>query len=391
MKHFILFLFFPLLLPAQINFFKGSFEEAKAEAARSGKLLFVDVYTTWCGPCRLMESRTFADPEVSQLMNGFFVNYRLDAEGAYRSVAKSLEVKGYPTLLFLTPDGTPFERQLGYMDNTTFSVLAEGVLRQTSYYQTYRAFEDAWRQGRREPSFVVQWFAVRAQFGQELDKTMDTWLKELPKDSLNLPATEKIVAAHTRHLAGAGFEYLLEHQSASKRCGTRLNQLTELACTAAIQAKSKRQLADVLAAADRIWAEAPDKSALKKGALQSRFFLETGQVADFIRFAQDFIPNQALPGLATTNAEAWQTAIDEAIWQYAEYVNEKDALLVALTWIETNLMTKPSADRYDLAARLALKVGLRENARQLLQMGLVHARAHNEATAALEKRLANMR
>ena len=40
-----------------------------------------------------MESRTFADPEVSQLMNGFFVNYRLDAEGAYRSVAKSLEVK----------------------------------------------------------------------------------------------------------------------------------------------------------------------------------------------------------------------------------------------------------------------------------------------------------
>lgn len=388
MKYFFPFLFFPFLLPAQVNFFEGSFEEAKAEAARSGKLLFVDVYTTWCGPCRRMESYTFSDPEVGRLMNGFFINYRLDAEGAYRSIAKSLEVKGYPTLLFLTPAGVPFDRQMGFMDNTTFSLLAEAVLRQTSYYQTYRAFEEAWRQGRREPSFVAQWLAVQAQFGQDVDQTMKTWLEELHKDSLSLPVTEKTVAAYTRDLEGPGFEYLMMRQQQSKRCATRLIQLVERSCHAAVQTRNEQKLRASLEVVDRIWAAAPDKSALKKGALQCRFLLETGQTTAFIRFTQHFIPEQVLPGLSTALTEDWMTTLDNTIWQYVEYVEDPTALNTALEWAQKVLTLVPSVDRYDISARLAVKAGQKEVARILLQDGVTYARTHNETGAVLEKRLA---
>lgn len=38
-----------------INFELGTFEEALAKANKENKLLFVDCYTTWCGPCKQMD------------------------------------------------------------------------------------------------------------------------------------------------------------------------------------------------------------------------------------------------------------------------------------------------------------------------------------------------
>lgn len=47
-----------------IQFFEGSYAVALAKAKAENKLLFVDIYASWCGPCKRLKATTFRDPEV---------------------------------------------------------------------------------------------------------------------------------------------------------------------------------------------------------------------------------------------------------------------------------------------------------------------------------------
>lgn len=89
-----------------IVFFKGSYDEALAEAKKQNKMLFIDFYTTWCGPCRMMSKDIFPNPEVGAYFNPRFVSVKLDAEKQENlEVVKRFKVQGYPTLAFVTNDG----------------------------------------------------------------------------------------------------------------------------------------------------------------------------------------------------------------------------------------------------------------------------------------------
>ena len=57
-----------------IEFFKGTFEEALAKAQAEEKLVFVDAYTVWCGPCKWMSKNTFTDAKVAEYFNENFIN-----------------------------------------------------------------------------------------------------------------------------------------------------------------------------------------------------------------------------------------------------------------------------------------------------------------------------
>ena len=69
-----------LVAGAQTNFRSITFEEAKAAAKAEGKLVFIDFYTTWCGPCKKMASTVFPQPKVGEMMNDKFVSIKIDAE-----------------------------------------------------------------------------------------------------------------------------------------------------------------------------------------------------------------------------------------------------------------------------------------------------------------------
>jgi len=57
-----------------------SFEQAVELSKKEKKYLFVDVYATWCGPCKMMDKYTFADSAVAQILNNNFYPVKLNAE-----------------------------------------------------------------------------------------------------------------------------------------------------------------------------------------------------------------------------------------------------------------------------------------------------------------------
>lgn len=57
-----------------------SFEEAIKRCATQPRMVFIDVYTDWCGWCKLMDQSTFANPVIAKYMNEHFYAVKFDAE-----------------------------------------------------------------------------------------------------------------------------------------------------------------------------------------------------------------------------------------------------------------------------------------------------------------------
>lgn len=56
------------------------FETAVALAQKKPRHIFIDVYTSWCGWCKVLDRETFAHPTVSKYLNEKFYPVKLDAE-----------------------------------------------------------------------------------------------------------------------------------------------------------------------------------------------------------------------------------------------------------------------------------------------------------------------
>lgn len=115
----------PLLLFAAFGFAGGKafldipLETALKRAEAEKKYVFIDFYTDWCAPCKLMTRNTFQDEKVLAWLDEHAISLSLNAE-VHVEIAKKYEVKAYPTLVFLKPDGQVAHSFTGYRDPNRF-------------------------------------------------------------------------------------------------------------------------------------------------------------------------------------------------------------------------------------------------------------------------------
>ena len=63
-----------------IDFFPGSWNEALELAKKEDKLIFLDAYASWCGPCKSMQKKVFPTDKVGEYFNARFINVKIDME-----------------------------------------------------------------------------------------------------------------------------------------------------------------------------------------------------------------------------------------------------------------------------------------------------------------------
>ena len=97
-----------------IYFDKITFKEALAKAENEDKLIFIDAYTVWCGPCKIMARNSFPNREVGELYNANFINLKIDMErGEGVGIGKTYNVMAYPTLLIVNSKGKVINKTIG--------------------------------------------------------------------------------------------------------------------------------------------------------------------------------------------------------------------------------------------------------------------------------------
>jgi len=112
-----------------IKFDKLRVEKALKQAKDTGKLVFIDVHTTWCGPCKEMARTTFQSEEVGKVFNKKFINLKIDAENDADGgdISKTYSVNAYPTLLFINGDGKLVKKLVGKQSEEKLLSIANGL------------------------------------------------------------------------------------------------------------------------------------------------------------------------------------------------------------------------------------------------------------------------
>ena len=194
-----------------IDFLKGSWKEALAMAQKENKLIFVDCYTSWCGPCKKMAKTVFTDLEVGKFFNEKFVSIKLNMEKLEgKEFKESFTVSAYPTMFFINPKGEMVHTLVGGVDAKTLLAQAAKALNATGM-----AYMDAkYEGGERNPLFIKDYLVMlsEANQGKKAETVCKEYLNTLEKVQLKEKAYWDLFMKYVNDVHSDLFMYVYDNR-----------------------------------------------------------------------------------------------------------------------------------------------------------------------------------
>lgn len=118
---------------AQNNAWLTSFEDAQKLSIATNKLIFIDFYADWCGPCKKMEREAFADPEIKKILKNYIL-LRLDFDNQV-ALRNKYGVRAIPYVFVVDSQGLVVNKEKGYRGKSKVQSLLETYNLNTSFLQ----------------------------------------------------------------------------------------------------------------------------------------------------------------------------------------------------------------------------------------------------------------
>ena len=161
-----------------IEFFHGTWAEAKAKAAEESKPIFVDAYAVWCGPCKRMAAQVFTLPEVGEFFNANFINMKIDMEQPMgREFGKEYPVRAYPTLFFIDAKGEELKKVVGGQSAEGLMAHAAAVLKS---FDTSGEYAKQYEAGDHSYELVLAYITALNKASKPSLKISNEFLRENP-------------------------------------------------------------------------------------------------------------------------------------------------------------------------------------------------------------------
>ncbi len=250
----IAFLLVAQILFAQgIVFEHGTWDEVLAKAQKENKPIFMDVYTSWCGPCKKMANEIFPQAEVGNIYNTSYINYKIDAEkGEGIDIAKKYAVSAYPTLIYLNPDGEMLYKQVGTMNVKESVAIAQKVLNDRQKHKPMAVWEKEYAANSTNPAFLLNYLTVRSELKMNNTELLEQYFTLTGEDASQVTQKVNMITNNARNLTldSKAFAYLLQHKDSVTQKGMyvyTVDRATENTRSKAFKNKDEKLMAQTLA------------------------------------------------------------------------------------------------------------------------------------------------
>lgn len=198
--------------PEGILFTDLSFDDAREKAKEDGKLLFVDCYTSWCGPCKMMSRQVFTQKAIGEFFNEHFVNLKVDMEkGEGPALQDKYGVKAYPTMMLLDGEGRIVYKILGGADARAFM---EKIKRGSDAENCYYALKEKYESGDRSTDVMPRYLMTMMDAGELNDgeKMVQDYLSSLKNQERYLKVTWPLYELVATDYKKPEFQFICENR-----------------------------------------------------------------------------------------------------------------------------------------------------------------------------------
>jgi thioredoxin-related protein len=359
-----------------LTFIRENFGEAMQKARAENKLVFIDAYTTWCGPCKMMDKETFSDDDVAAFFNEKFVNLKLDMEkGDGQTIQLRYKIAAFPTLLFLNADGEVIHKALGFQDAEQFLAIGKTAL---SGDQTFATWTTRYNKGEREPKFLKEYAEKLSEAYDDRRFAVAEEYLATQTDLFSLPNLD-FSMRFTEGVASPRFPFLVTNQKAFEKKFTKDEislKIQELVTDFLMDEKNLPTLSRADSLIRFVYPEKADK--MSKNYHLSYYRLKGDRdsyAASAVQYFKKYDDNpDELIETATT---------------FLEQIDDKHLLGKAVKWAKRATKKQITVTNKMLVAQLLNKLGktskARKAAEEAIEIGKKLGQNYDEATTFLKE------
>ncbi|MDR2131357.1 MAG: thioredoxin family protein [Odoribacteraceae bacterium] len=182
------------------------------QAKEQNRLIFMDCYTTWCGPCKGLAENIFPQKAVGDFFNAHFVNVQYDMEkgdGKMLNEKYKAHIIGYPTLLLINAEGQVVHQMAGYQEADVLIAGMKAGLEGRSLF----AVQDRYEKGARDLETITAYVdALNGAFQKEkIPGVVEAFLATIPVERLLEPEVWQVVGKYIKDPYTEQYRFVLQN------------------------------------------------------------------------------------------------------------------------------------------------------------------------------------
>lgn len=270
-----------------IDFYHGTWPEALEKAKAEQKLIFVDAFASWCGPCKRMAAQVFPDAKVGDYFNANFVCLKIDMEKPENAeFAGKYPVSAYPTLMVLDAEGKLVQKQVGATNPDGLIAFGQKAI---GKQDNSPDFEKGYADGNRDPQFLLDYVRALNRANKPSLKITNEYLNT--QKDLSIPLNLKFILEGAVEADSRVFDLLIKYQDkiAALEGPDAVKTRVQLACKNTLKKAIEFKSEDLLSEAkSKMKAGAPERAAEFGYDADLNFYAATQDTKKYLKAAQSY-------------------------------------------------------------------------------------------------------